>query len=145
MFQKEQTYEYGKEKCTVHLYTILGVGIIRQLIREQIYLASLQFSLISSLPLDKQFRNYYSKMRMTKLLLLIANFLSPCVGWNVTLEPYDPIPMYAEQNLTVRLFLEAGDQEVTQPLTVSLKLSEDQSWAVTLLTDSITFDYTDIR
>lgn len=82
---------------------------------------------------------------MMKLILVIANFLSPCLAWNVTLEPYDHIPMYAEQNLSVRLFLEAGDQEVTQPLTVSLRLSEDQSWAVSLLTDSITFDYTDIR
>ena len=82
---------------------------------------------------------------MIKLLVLIANFLSPCLCWNVTLEPYDHIPMYAEQNLSVRLFLEAGDQELTQPLTLSLRLSEDQSWAVSLLTDSITFDYTDIR
>ena len=82
---------------------------------------------------------------MIKFIVLIANFLSPCLGWNVTLEPYDHVPMYATQNLSVRLFLEAGDQEVTQPLTVSLRLSEDQSWAVSLLTDSITFDYTDIR
>ena len=82
---------------------------------------------------------------MMKLLLLIANFLSPCLGWNVSLEPYDHIPMYAEQNLSVRLFLETGDQEISPPLIVSLKLKEDESWAVTLLTDTITFDYTDIR
>ena len=83
---------------------------------------------------------------MVKFLVLISALLSPpCLGWNVSLEPYDHIPMYAEQNLSVRLFLEAGDQEVTQPLTLSLRLSEDQSWAVSLLTDSITFDYTDIR
>ena len=84
---------------------------------------------------------------MIKFLVLIANFLSPCLGWNVSLEPYDHVPMYATQNLSVRLFLEAGDgdQEMSQPITVSLKLQEDESWAVTLLTDSITFDYTDIR
>ena len=85
---------------------------------------------------------------MVKLLVLISALLfPPCLCWNVSLEPYDHIPMYAEQNLSVRLFLEAGDgdQEMSQPITVSLKLKEDESWAVTLLTDSITFDYTDIR
>ena len=83
---------------------------------------------------------------MIKFLVLISTFLSPpCLGWNVTLEPYDHIPMYAEQNLSVRLFLEPGDQEISRPLTLTLKLKEDVSWAVTLLTDSITFDYTDIR
>ena len=82
---------------------------------------------------------------MIKFLVLMVNFLSPCLGWNVTLEPYDHVPMYSHQNLSVRLFLEPGDQEVSQPLTVSLMLSQDESWAVTLLSDSITFDYTDIR
>ena len=82
---------------------------------------------------------------MIVFLVLISSLLSPCLCWNLTLEPYDHVPMYAEQNLSVRLFLEAGDQELTQPLTLSLRLSEDQSWAVSLLTDSITFDYTDIR
>ena len=81
-----------------------------------------------------------------RFLVLISIFLSPpCLGWNVSLEPYDHIPMYAEQNLSVRLFLETGDQEISPPLIVSLKLKEDESWAVTLLTDTITFDYTDIR
>ena len=82
---------------------------------------------------------------MIVFLVLISSLLSPCLCWNLTLEPYDHVPMYAEQNLSVRLFLESGDQQMSEPLTVSLKLREDDSWAVSLLTDNITFDYTDVR
>ena len=81
------------------------------------------------------------------VLVVILTFLSTCLGWNVTLEPYDPIPMYECMNISVRLFLDAEDQKMSEPLTltVSLMLREDDSWAVTLLTDHITFDSTDIR
>ena len=86
---------------------------------------------------------------MLKLLTVLTILLpSPSAGWTVECEPYDPIPMYSEQNISVRLTMWPDDQEFLaslRPLVLQLQLSEDSSWAVTLLTHNITFDYKDIR
>ena len=87
-------------------------------------------------------------MRTVLLCVLLSTLLSPSLCWTVELEPYDNIPMYTEQNISVRLIMQAADQvELNnfQHLVLQLRLREDESWAVTLITDNITFDYRDIR
>ena len=87
-------------------------------------------------------------MRTVLVCMLLSTLLSPSMGWTVELEPYDNIPMYTEQNISVRLIIEAADQvelNTFQHLVLQLRLREDESWAVTLITDNITFDYRDIR
>ena len=82
------------------------------------------------------------------LCVLLSILLSPSLCWTVELEPYDNIPMYTKQNISVRLLMDTADQvelNTFQHLVLQLRLREDESWAVTLITDNITFDYRDIR
>ena len=83
---------------------------------------------------------------LTVFLSVISSLVSPSACWVVELEPYDSIPMYSEQNLSLRLLMEPGDGQLgDKPLELQLKMVEDESWSVTLLTQSLSFDYKDVR
>ena len=81
---------------------------------------------------------------MLKVLLSLT-LASSSLGWMVEVEPHDHVPMYSQQNISLRLLLEPGDEPGDQPLQLQLRLVEDDSWSVTLLTNNISFDYKDVR
>ena len=82
---------------------------------------------------------------LVKILLCFGVCIS---GLELQLDPVEKIPMYDQLELKVRLVLGEEDDHILNSLEdviITANLTNENSWAVRLLNDSISFTYQDRR
>jgi len=93
---------------------------------------------------------YWGPLRVSFIMLgvILISFFVCISGLKLEVDPYEKIPMYQQMEMKIRLVLGKEDEHIMESLedvVIIAKLTNEETWAVRLLNDTVTFSYKDIR